>query len=64
MHAMRTTHKIFFGKSQGKIVGRRRRKWLDYIKMGHKDTRHVGVDWIQRAQWRFLVSTVMDLRVP
>jgi hypothetical protein len=49
-------------------LGRPRRRWLNNIKM---DLREIGwdcMDWIDlaqnRDQWRALVSTVMNLRVP
>jgi hypothetical protein len=49
-------------------LGRPRRRWVDNIKM---DLREMGwdcVDWIElaqdRDQWRALVNTVMNLRVP
>jgi hypothetical protein len=49
-------------------LGRPRRRWVDNIKM---DLREIGwddIDWIDmaqdRGQWRALVDTVMNLRVP
>jgi hypothetical protein len=46
-------------------LGRTRRRWVDNIKM---DLREIGwdvVDWIDMAQeWRALVNTVLNLRVP
>jgi hypothetical protein len=49
-------------------LGRPRRRWVDNIKM---DLREVGwdcMDWIDltgdRDQWRALVNTVMNFRVP
>jgi hypothetical protein len=43
------------------------RGWED-IRMGIKETVSEGVDWIplahNRDQWRALVNTVMNLRVP
>jgi hypothetical protein len=51
-----------------KSLERPRRRWVDNIKM---DLREIGwdcMDWIDlaqdRDQWRALVSTVMNLRVP
>jgi hypothetical protein len=45
-------------------MGRRRRRWVDNVKM---DLRN-GVNWIDMAQdrdqWRALVNTVLKLRVP
>jgi hypothetical protein len=59
-------YRILVGKPEGKIpLGRPRRRWADNIKM---DLREVGWDWIDlaqdRDQWRALVKTVMNLRVP
>jgi hypothetical protein len=56
-------------KPEGKRpLGRRRRRWEDNIKI---DLREIGwdvMDWIDlaqdRDQWRALVNTVMNLRVP
>jgi hypothetical protein len=45
-----------------------RRRWLDNIKMDLREIGWGGVDWIElaqdRYQWRALVNTVMNLRVP
>jgi hypothetical protein len=57
------------GKPEGKIPLRRpRRRWVDSVKM---DLREIGwgdVNWTElaqdRDQWRTLVNTVMNLRVP
>jgi hypothetical protein len=49
-------------------LGRPRRRWVNNIKM---DLREIGwdvMDWIDlaqdRDQWRALVNTVMNIRVP
>jgi hypothetical protein len=48
------------GKPDGKRpLGRPRRRWVDNIKM---DLREIG--WDDRDQWRALVNTVLNLRVP
>jgi hypothetical protein len=49
-------------------LGRRRRRWLDNIKMHLKEIGWGGMDWIDlaqdRDQWRALVNMVLNLRVP
>jgi hypothetical protein len=57
------------GKPEGKRpLGRARRRWVDNIKMDHREIGWDGGDWIDLAQdmeqWRVLVNTVMNLRVP
>jgi hypothetical protein len=44
-------------------LGRPRRRWVDNIKI---DLREIGWDGmaLDRDQWRALVNTVMNLRVP
>jgi hypothetical protein len=49
-------------------IGRPKRRWVDNIKM---DLREIGwgvLDWTDldqgRDQWRALVNTIMNLRVP
>jgi hypothetical protein len=61
--------RILVGNPQGKRpLGRPRRRWVENIKM---DLREIGcddMDWIDlaqdRDQWRALVDTVMNIRVP
>jgi hypothetical protein len=47
---------------------RPRRRWVDNIKMYLGEIGWDGRDWIElaqdRDQWRALVNTVMNLRVP
>jgi hypothetical protein len=65
----RNAYRILVRKPEGKRpLGRSRRRWVDNIKM---DLREIGwddMDWIDlaqdRDQWRALVNTVMNLRVP
>jgi hypothetical protein len=49
-------------------LGRPRRRWVDNIKMDLGEIEWDGRDWIELAQdgdqWRALVNTVMNLRVP
>jgi hypothetical protein len=62
-------YSILVGRPEGKRpLGRPRRRWVDNIKM---DLRKIGwddMDWIDlledTEQWRALVNTVMNLRVP
>jgi hypothetical protein len=57
------------GKPEGKRpLGRPRRKWLGCIKMDVRDIGWDEVDSIDMAQdrdqWRALLNTVLNLRVP
>jgi hypothetical protein len=49
-------------------LGRFRRRSEDNIKMNLREIEWAGMDWIDLAQdmdqWRVLVNTVMNLRVP
>jgi hypothetical protein len=65
----RNTYRILVGKVEGKRpLGKPRRMCVDIIKM---DLRYIGwggMEWIDLAQdkdqWRALVNTVINLRVP
>jgi hypothetical protein len=59
----RNAYRILMGKPEGKTpLGRPRRRWVNNIKM---DLREIGWDGAQdRDQWRALVNTVLNLRVP
>jgi hypothetical protein len=65
----RNAYRILVGKPEGKRpLGRPRLWWVDNIKI---DLREIGWDdmnWIDltqdRDQWRALLNTVMNLRVP
>jgi hypothetical protein len=66
---MRNAYRMFVGKCEGKRpLGRRRRRWVDNIKMDLREIEWDSVDWIgmaqDRDQWRALVNTVLNLRVP
>jgi hypothetical protein len=60
----------WIGNPEGKRpLGRpKRRRWVDNIRMDLRERGWDGVDWIDMAhdkdQWRVLVNTVMNLRVP
>jgi hypothetical protein len=61
--------RILMGKPEGKRpLGRPRRRWMDNIKTDLREIEWDGVDWIHMAQdrdqWRALVNTVLNLRVP
>jgi hypothetical protein len=49
-------------------LGRPRHRWVDNIKMYIREIEWDSMDWIDlaqdRDQWRTLVNTVMNLRVP
>jgi hypothetical protein len=56
------------GKPEGKRpLGRPRRRWVDNIKMEHREIEWGGMGWVDptedRDQWRALVNTVMKLPV-
>jgi hypothetical protein len=62
-------YRVLAGRPEGKEpLGRPRHRWENNIKI---DIREIGIDganWIRlaqdRVQWRALVNTVMNLRVP
>jgi hypothetical protein len=60
---------ILVRKRQGKgPLGRRRRRWVENIKIDLGEIEWGCIDWIHlaqdRDQWRALVNTVINLRVP
>jgi hypothetical protein len=62
-------YRILVGKPEGRIpLGRTGSRWMDNIKMDLKEIGWDGMDWIDlaqgRDQWRALVNTAMNLRVP
>jgi hypothetical protein len=62
-------YSILVGTPEGKRpLGRPRRRRVDNIKMNLREIGWGGMDWIElaqdRDQWRTLVNTVMNLRVP
>jgi hypothetical protein len=57
------------GKTEGKKpVGIRIHRWEDNIKMALREIGSGGMDWTDvargRNQWRALVNTVTNIRVP
>jgi hypothetical protein len=62
-------YRIWVGKPEEKRPLRRpRRRWEDNIRMDLREIGWGGIDWIDlaqdRDQWRALVNTAMNLRVP
>jgi hypothetical protein len=69
MGEKRNAYRILVGMPEGKRpLGRPRRRCVDNIKMDLRETGRDGVDWIDMAQdrdqWRAVVNTVLNLRVP
>jgi hypothetical protein len=69
MGETRNVYGILMGKPEGKRPVRRpRRRWVDHTKMDLREIGWDGMDWIDVAQdknqWRALVNTVTNLRVP
>jgi hypothetical protein len=65
----RKAYRILVGKPNRKRpLGIPRHRWIDNIKMDLSEIGWDGMDWIvlaqDRDQWRALVNTVMNLRVP
>jgi hypothetical protein len=61
--------RIMVGKREGKRpLGGPRRRWVDNIQMDLRETGWDDMEWIDltqdRDQWRTLVNTSMNLRVP
>jgi hypothetical protein len=65
----RNAYRILVGRPEGKrLLGRPRHRWVDSIKMHLRETVLGGMDWIDLVQnwdqWKVLVNTIMNLRVP
>jgi hypothetical protein len=68
MGETRNAYRILVGEPEEKRpLGRPRRRW-DNIKTDLREKGWDGMDWIElaqdRDQWRALVNTVMNLRIP
>jgi hypothetical protein len=62
-------YRIMMGKPEGmRPLGRLRHRWVNNIKIDLTEIEWGCIDWIDvaqnRDQWRALVNTVMNLRVP
>jgi hypothetical protein len=69
MGKKRNAYKILEGKPEGnRPLGRPKRRWVNNIKIDIIETEWDGMDWFDlaqdRDQWRALVNTVMNIRVP
>jgi hypothetical protein len=69
MREKRNAYRILVANPEGKRpMGRPRRRWVDDIKMDLREIGWDGMDWYDLAQdkdqWRALVNTVMNFRVP
>jgi hypothetical protein len=69
MGARSNKYRIVVGKPERKRpLGKPRRRWVDNIKMYHREIGCDGMDWIDMVQdsdeWRALVNKIMNLRVP
>jgi hypothetical protein len=62
-------HRILVGKAEGKrSLGRPRSRWDDVVKIDLREIGWDGMAWIDlaqdRNQWRALVNTILNFRVP
>jgi hypothetical protein len=69
MEEKRNAYRILVGKPEGeRPPGSPRSRWVDNIKMDLREIGWDGVDWIDMSQdgdqWRALVNTVLNHRVP
>jgi hypothetical protein len=69
MGERRNVYRILVGNPEGKRpLGRPRRRWVDNIKMDLRELRRDDMDLVDlsqdRDQWRALVNTIMNFRIP
>jgi hypothetical protein len=69
MGEKRNTYRLLVGKPEGAIpLGRRRRRWVDNIRMDLEEVGWGDVDCFglakDRNRWRALVNSVLNLWVP
>ena len=61
----RGVYRVLVGKPEGKrLLGRRRRRWKDNIKMDLQEVGCGGLEWIELAQdrerWRAVLNAVLN----
>jgi hypothetical protein len=69
MGELRNAYRILVGRLEGnRPLGRKGRRGVDNIKIDLREIGWGGMDWIDLAQdgdqWRALMNTVMNFRVP
>jgi hypothetical protein len=69
MGEKRNAYRILVGKPEGKrLLGRPRRRWVDYVNVDLSGIGWDGMDCVDvaqdRDQWRVLMHTVMNIPVP